>query len=379
MGGAGAAEEMRSADKAARLARAMSRHGRRPHLSITGALSTFAGLDDLPGHLDGHGVITAELLRSIGVSWGTLTTVGVDAATGTATSVGALTYRPRQRLSDQVITLSGTCRTAGCRMPTWRCDIDHVEPFNHADPRAGGKTSLSETIPACRFHHLLKHHTNGAPHLQPDLSILWTTNTGHLAISHAREFTLPGEWLRRESANADASGPGEAEQLVEDGSPGAATVAVPASPESIRVEVMVGPTVAGRTSVPHPGSMEIHAYRGAAAPTRTPRPPDPKYQTAERPRATGETRIHGWPAGRHSTGRPRQRQRRAGDAHRELAHCAAAARSSDPPPRPPAPECANRRVTSREPNREAATSGRAAILTAGSPGPAWVGRIALLA
>lgn len=261
MGGAGAAEEMRSADKAARLARAMSRHGRRPHLSITGALSTFAGLDDLPGHLDGHGVITAELLRSIGVSWGTLTTVGVDAATGTATSVGALTYRPRQRLSDQVITLSGTCRTAGCRMPTWRCDIDHVEPFNHADPRAGGKTSLSETIPACRFHHLLKHHTNGAPHLQPDLSILWTTNTGHLAISHAREFTLPGEWLRRESANADASGPGEAEQLVEDGSPGAATVAVPASPESIRIEVMVGPTVAGPTSVPHPGSMEIHAYR----------------------------------------------------------------------------------------------------------------------
>lgn len=115
VGGAGAAEEMSSADKAARLARAMSRHGRRPHLSITGALSTFAGLDDLPGHLDGHGVITAELLRSIGVSWGTLTTVGVDAATGTATSVGALTYRPRQRLSDQVITLSGTCRTAGCR------------------------------------------------------------------------------------------------------------------------------------------------------------------------------------------------------------------------------------------------------------------------
>ena len=265
-------------------------------------------------------------------------------------------------------------------MPTWRCDIDHVEPFNHADPRAGGKTSLSETIPACRFHHLLKHHTNGAPHLQPDLSILWTTNTGHLAISHAREFTLPGEWLRRESANADASGPGEAEQLVEDGSPGAATVAVPASPESIRVEVMVGPTVAGPTSVPHPGSMEIHAYRA-----------ERQHLREHLVRRIRSIRLLNDP------GRQVKREYMAGrlgdipqtDLDSDSAARAtltenwrigaAAARSSDPPPRPPAPECANRWVTSRGPNREAATSGRAAILTAGSPGPAWVGRIALLA
>ena len=183
-------------DRAARLSRAGTRHGRRPHLNVTGAWTTLAGLDDLPGHLDGYGTITAELLRAIGKSWGTVTAVGVDPTSGTATAVGGLTYRPRLRVSDEVILVSGTCRAAGCRIPASKCDLDHVVPFNHADPAAGGQTTAAGQLPYCRFHHLLKHHTDWTPHLQPDMTVVWTTATGHAATSYPREFTGPGEWER---------------------------------------------------------------------------------------------------------------------------------------------------------------------------------------
>ena len=200
-------------DRTGRLARAGTRHGRRPHLAVTGAWTTLAGLDDLPGHLDGHGTITAELFRAISTSWGTLTAVGVDPATGAATAVGGLTYRASQRVSDQVITLSGTCRAAGCRMPAAKCDLDHVEAFDHADPAAGGRTAVFNQLPECRFHHLLKHHTEWTPHLRSDMTVVWTTNTGHTATSHPREFTMPGEWERAGRGAAPCDGSGSVDQL----------------------------------------------------------------------------------------------------------------------------------------------------------------------
>ena len=285
-------------DRAGRLARAMTRHGRRPHLVVTGAWTTLAGLDDLPGHLDGHGTITAELLRAIGKSWGTVTAVGVDPGRGTATAVGAMTYRPGRRVSDEVIAVSGTCRAAGCRMPAGKCDLDHVEPFNHANPAAGGLTTAVNQLPLCRFHHLLKHHTEWTPHLQSDMTVVWTTATGHTATSYPRQFTMPDEWDRRVTGGCRTGGTGsggvaddvettvaDVETTVGGAVPGPAS----GSTTIAGARVLVGPVVAGPTipvvpagadyqephteledpgTVPHPGSVEINTYRALREDTR---------------------------------------------------------------------------------------------------------------
>ena len=295
--------------KAERLRRAMSRHGRRPHLVVTGAWTTLAGLDDLPGELDGHGTITAQLLRQIAASWGSVTAVGVNPITGTATAVGGTAYRPRQKVSDQVILLSGTCRVAGCRMPAWKCELDHVDPYNHTNPAAGGQSTLSGLLPACKWHHLLKHHTNWTPHLREDLSVVWTTNTGHRSTSHPRSFTLPGEWSSNTGASETGFAPATSDQgdksvLGSDAGPeslfgdhSAATASAelppdgnllaPTTIESTTIKsttagsIILGPVVTGPTipvpvppdheeahteledpdTVPHPGSTEIHTYR----------------------------------------------------------------------------------------------------------------------
>ncbi len=175
--------------------RGLARHGRRPHLSVTVALSTLAGLDRLPGHLAGHGAITAELAKNLAAAYGTVTLIAVDPGAGTAAAMSATEYRPRQATADQVIAAAGTCGFPSCRTPAWRCDIDHVVPFAHDDPAAGGPTDIGNCSPECRRHHLLKTHTRWRAENLLDRTMAWVSPTGHSYVDRPREFTLPGETI----------------------------------------------------------------------------------------------------------------------------------------------------------------------------------------
>jgi hypothetical protein len=118
----------------------------------------------------------------------------VDSA-GHATAVGATTYPARQTIADQVFTAAGTCSFPSCRQPAHKCDLDHREPFDHADPRRGGLTEPSNLDPLCRNHHLLKTHTGWSAVRDPHdgLSLIWTSPTGHSYVNPPRQFRLPDE------------------------------------------------------------------------------------------------------------------------------------------------------------------------------------------
>lgn len=45
-----------------------------------------------------------------------------------------------------------------CTKPAQACDHDHVVPFNHDDPAAGGASCDCNIAPLCRHHHQLKTH-----------------------------------------------------------------------------------------------------------------------------------------------------------------------------------------------------------------------------
>ena len=65
----------------------------------------------------------------------------VDPRLGAADDTSAaLRYRPGAELARRVRLRDGTCRHPGCTVPADDCDLDHVVPFNHADPTAGGQT-----------------------------------------------------------------------------------------------------------------------------------------------------------------------------------------------------------------------------------------------
>ncbi|KAA0918681.1 HNH endonuclease signature motif containing protein [Dietzia sp. ANT_WB102] len=117
-----------------------------------------------------------ELLsRSIGA-----TVTVPDTHPGTAdTPHGAPRYRPSAALAHRIRLRDGTCRHPGCSVPAEACDIDHVRPFDHTNPTAGGLTTEGNLMCLCRQHHRFKTFHGWRYHLNPDATLTVTTDTGH--------------------------------------------------------------------------------------------------------------------------------------------------------------------------------------------------------
>lgn len=100
--------------------------------------------------------------------------------------VGALTYRPSSELAKCVRQRDRTCRHPGCDVPAAACEIDHVVPYRHYDPKHGGWTTLTNLHCLCRYHHMLKTMGVWIPVMLSRGIDYWTSSSGSTAI------TLPG-------------------------------------------------------------------------------------------------------------------------------------------------------------------------------------------
>ncbi|ETD30187.1 HNH endonuclease signature motif containing protein [Williamsia sp. D3] len=96
---------------------------------------------------------------------------------------GALRYRPGAKLARMVRALDGHCRYPGCLVPADRCELDHIVPFNYADPLAGGWTIEANLECLCKEHHDLKTLGIITATLIGDREIWINTRAGQEAIT----------------------------------------------------------------------------------------------------------------------------------------------------------------------------------------------------
>ncbi|MCD5349118.1 DUF222 domain-containing protein [Kineosporia mesophila] len=136
--------------------------GHGPHLVITITDATLLGLDNVPGLLQGYGAVPADLARRIAVSARDITLLPVpgaaagsngqpDSSAGPAPGCSygrdhstpqAHRYHPGRVLTDQVNARYQTCTFPGCGVPSNRCDLDHLVPFDE-----GGTTCPCKQVP----------------------------------------------------------------------------------------------------------------------------------------------------------------------------------------------------------------------------------------
>lgn len=91
---------------------------------------------------------------------------------------GALTYRPSAELVALTRATHCTCTFPNCSVPATRCEIDHIVPFDHDDPLAGGWTIASNLQPLCNFHHQSKTMKLWAAAKLGGDGIFWTSCAG---------------------------------------------------------------------------------------------------------------------------------------------------------------------------------------------------------
>ncbi|WP_440220097.1 DUF222 domain-containing protein [Dietzia sp. MNB45] len=112
----------------------------------------------------------------------------------------ALQYRPSAELARRIRLRDGTCRHPGCAIPAEACDLDHVVPFDHADPQRGGHTVEGNLAAMCRRHHRFKTFSDWIYDLQPDGTLLVRTPDGTTMLTRP---SGPLAEYRREQARAE--------------------------------------------------------------------------------------------------------------------------------------------------------------------------------
>ncbi|KAA0021295.1 HNH endonuclease signature motif containing protein [Antrihabitans cavernicola] len=110
---------------------------------------------------------------------------------------GALEYRPDAETVAIVRARDRHCRFPGCRVPAKKCQVDHVIPFRHHAPHAGGWTIPSNLQCLCAFHHQLKTMKLWSAKMLPGAIIIWTSSY------HTSHITLPDGGLTASPPDPD--------------------------------------------------------------------------------------------------------------------------------------------------------------------------------
>ncbi|WP_156250131.1 HNH endonuclease signature motif containing protein [Pseudactinotalea terrae] len=98
-------------------------------------------------------------------------------------------YEVPGRIKEQIRLRDGTCIFPNCRAKALYCQDDHVEPYDHADPGAGGRTETSNLRLLCQRHHNLKTHHGFSYIILTNGAVLWRTPHG-LRIRRNRDGTV---------------------------------------------------------------------------------------------------------------------------------------------------------------------------------------------
>ncbi|WP_375384506.1 DUF222 domain-containing protein [uncultured Microbacterium sp.] len=140
-------------------------------VQVTVPVLTAAGTGGEPAVLTGHGPIdtgTARILAGGATGWERVMTSPV---TGAVLAVDR--YRPSSDLVRFLRARDEHCRFPGCRMPVWRCQIDHT-----IEAARGGPTSERNLEHLCQGHHTIKGATAWAVVQLPAGVLEWTSPIG---------------------------------------------------------------------------------------------------------------------------------------------------------------------------------------------------------
>ena len=124
---------------------------RRIELQVVASIDTLMNNSTKPGELVGHGPICAERVRELARDPDTWWRFLVTDSRGVLAAASTQTYRPTAAMRMLQELKYRSCIIPACPVPAGHCDIDHLKAHHK-----GGTTSLDNTAPECRDHHILK-------------------------------------------------------------------------------------------------------------------------------------------------------------------------------------------------------------------------------
>ena len=123
---------------------------------VTVPFLTLAGQSHLPGIFSDGAPIPATVARSIAGECSTWVRIMTDPVTGTPLDARARSYRIPADVRLPLTAKWQACTMPGCTRSAEKAEVDHIIPFDHDRPAAGGQTTFENTHNLCRPHHQAK-------------------------------------------------------------------------------------------------------------------------------------------------------------------------------------------------------------------------------
>jgi hypothetical protein len=144
---------------------------------VTVPVTTYAGIGDLPGHADDGMPVPAQVARRVAGDADIVYRLLTDPDTGRVLPSQAKRYRVSQAMRLTLAARWGWCTFPGCTRKASSCEPEHLVPFDHVDPEAGGATDFTNLHVMCKRHHELKTRGTSVPVRDAEDAIVW--DLGH--------------------------------------------------------------------------------------------------------------------------------------------------------------------------------------------------------
>ena len=116
---------------------------------VTVPFLTLAGQSRLPGVFSDGAPIPATVARSIAGECSTWVRIMTDPVTGTPLDARAQSYRIPADVRLPLTAKWRACTMPGCTRSAEKAEVDHIIPFDHDHPEAGGQTTFEYTHNLC--------------------------------------------------------------------------------------------------------------------------------------------------------------------------------------------------------------------------------------
>ncbi|SMX69502.1 HNH endonuclease signature motif containing protein [Brevibacterium linens] len=241
-------------------------------MMVTVPYLTAVGKSELPGTFSDGTPVPPDAARALAGESPTWHRILTDPATGTPIDARSRSYHIPADVRAPLVGKWQSCSAPGCTRRAETSEVDHIIPFDHADPARGGQTTFENLHPLCKPDHQAKTDRRFSVRMTEDGAVEYSFTRGVVARMYPPDNPINAEHARQvENYDhlpnlLDDRNPGTTEQLRDNGHPRPAARVEDSGPSRHSEPGDSGP---GDGCVPTPGAGGVSSTETDEAPRRS--------------------------------------------------------------------------------------------------------------
>ena len=166
-------------------------------MMVTVPYLTAVGKSELPGTFSDGTPVPPDAARALAGESPTWHRILTDPATGTPIDARSRSYYIPAEVRAPLVGKWQSCTAPGCTRRAETSEVDHIIPFDHADPARGGQTTFENLHPLCKPDHQAKTDRRFSVRMTEDGAVEYSFTRGVVATMYPPDNPINAEHARQ--------------------------------------------------------------------------------------------------------------------------------------------------------------------------------------